>query len=98
MNVKDKQRVLNISEGGVGLAFDNPDLMKYLPHQSQITFDLVFRLQAPMRFRGKVVHIMNMGDHFVTGVDLEGSAHSDARKSNTERLQSLIRMAAQESK
>ena len=96
LTIKDKQKVINISEGGVALEVNNSELMKNLPLQKWITFDLVFRLQAPMRFNGKVVHISNRGDHLVAGVDLEGSAYTDSKKSNQERLRALIQMAVKQ--
>ncbi len=93
ITVKDKQTVLNISEGGVALELTHPDLLKYVPHRRTITFDLVFRMQAPLRFRGSICHMHKSGvDSLIVGINLEGSGHSDFRKSARERLTSLIRM------
>ena len=97
LTVKDRQKVVNISEGGVALEIDNPELMKYLPNQSIITFDLVFKLQAPMRFQGKVVHISQNSNSLIAGVDLEGSAHSTSKTDSRDRLKSLINMAVNQS-
>lgn len=93
ITVKDKQAVINISEGGVALEFTQPDLVKYVPQRRSITFDLVFRMQAPLRFRGKVCHIHEAGPgRIVVGVNLEGTGHSDFRTGTRDRLRSLIRM------
>ncbi len=93
ITVKDKQAVINISEGGVALEFTQPDLVKYVPQRRTITFDLVFRMQAPLRFRGKVCHIHEAGPgRIVVGVNLDGTGHSDFRTGTRDRLRSLIRM------
>ncbi len=93
LTVKEKQGVINVSEGGVALRIDHPDLRKYLPNQRWMNFDLVFRLQAPLRFQGRVVHVEDYGTHLRVGVDLEGSAHSDARTDVKQRLKNLIQTA-----
>jgi hypothetical protein len=93
ITVKEKQAVINISEGGVALEFTQPDLVKYVPQRRTITFDLVFRMQAPLRFRGKVCHIHEAGPgRVVVGVNLDGTGHSDFRTGTRDRLRSLIRM------
>ncbi|MBX7058122.1 MAG: DUF1577 domain-containing protein [Leptospirales bacterium] len=93
ITVKDKQTVVNISEGGVALELTNAELLKYLPHRRTVTFDLVFRMQAPLRFRGAVCHIhRSTPQSMVVGVNLEGSGHSDFRKGVRERLKSLVSM------
>lgn len=93
LTVPDRQAVINVSEGGVALQVTNADLRKYIPLQRQITFDLIFRLQAPLRFQGKIVHIEDFGDYLRVGVDLEGSAHTDSRTDVKVRLKNLIQTA-----
>ena len=93
LTVKARQAVINVSEGGVALRIDQPELIKYLPGQRWVNFDLVFRLQAPMRFQGRVVHVEDHGTHLRVGVDLEGSGHSDSRTDVKMRLKSLIQTA-----
>jgi hypothetical protein len=93
VSVKEKQSVINISEGGVALEINHPDLVKYVPQRRDVTFDLVFRMQAPLRFRGKVCHIHQVNPQsIVVGVNLEGTGHSDFRTGTRDRLRSLIRM------
>ena len=93
LTVKERQGVINVSEGGVALRIDHPDLRKYVPAQRWVTFDLVFRLQAPMRFQGRVVHVEDHGTHLRVGVDIEGSGHSDFRTDVKQRLKNLIQTA-----
>ncbi len=91
VTVKEKQNVVNVSEGGVALELTHPDLVKYVPLRRQVTFDLVFRMQAPLRFRGRVQHVQKNGTGgVVVGVSLEGTGHSDHRTGARERLRSLI--------
>lgn len=88
--VKEKQKVLNVSEGGVALQIDNELLKKNLPLRDWLTFDLLFRLQAPIRFHGSVRHIAVKNGTWVVGIDLSGQGHSDYRKSTKEVYRSLI--------
>ncbi len=93
ISIKDRQAVVNISEGGVALEITNNELLKYLPQRNTLTFDLVFRMQAPLRFRGAVCHLFRAGPQtMIVGLNLEGSGHSDFRKGVRERLKSLVSM------
>lgn len=96
VQVKTKQNVVNFSEGGVALEITDSELMKYVPNRSTLTFDLVFRMQAPIRFHGKLAHMVDYGGRIVAGVNLSGSGHSETRQSAVERYRSLVRMAASE--
>jgi len=94
VTVSAKQRVLNVSEGGIALEITDPELIKHLPTLSWITFDLVFKLQAPMRFHGKICHISQQKDLYQVGVDLEGSALSVGKTNPRTRLKSLIKFVS----
>lgn len=94
VQVKAKQNVVNFSEGGVALEITDPELIKYVPNRSTLTFDLVFRMQAPIRFHGKLAHMVDYGGRIVAGVNLSGSGHSETRQSAVERYRSLVRMGA----
>ncbi len=99
ITIKEKQKVRDISLGGVGLEIDNSELKKYLPLSDRITFDLIFKMQAPLRFQGKVCHVAMVDtDRLVAGIDIEGSGHTEYRKSNQERLSTLIQMIRSEKK
>ncbi|MCB1317201.1 MAG: DUF1577 domain-containing protein [Leptospiraceae bacterium] len=96
ISVKDRQGVVNISEGGVALELTHPDLVKYVPHRKEIIFDLIFKMQAPLRFRGQICHLQEIGPgHLMIGMNLAGSGHSDFRKSSMDRLRSLVRMLSE---
>ena len=93
ISVKDRQTVIDISEGGVALELTHPDLIKYVPHRTTITFDLIFKMQAPLRFRGTICHMEQSGnDSLFVGLNLEGEGHSDFRTGARERLRSLVHL------
>jgi len=92
LTVKDRQRVINISEGGVALEITNENLKKYIPQRSYVTFDLIFKMQAPLRFQAKLCHIEDQEGKLKMGVDLQGTGHSDYKKSSRDRLKSLIHL------
>lgn len=93
VTIKDKQKVADVSLGGVGLEITNQELLKYIPTSDRITFDLIFKMQAPLRFQGKICHVAAVdGNRMKAGVNIEGSGHSDAKKSVQDRLGSLIQL------
>ncbi|MBE7438297.1 MAG: DUF1577 domain-containing protein [Spirochaetales bacterium] len=95
VTIKSKQEVLNFSAGGVAILITDPELKKYLPNRPTVVFDLVFRMQAPIRFHGKIRHIQTtpQGD-VVVGLELEGSGHSDSRQDVIQRYRSLVSLLA----
>lgn len=93
VSIKDKQRVADVSLGGVALEVTNPELLKYVPTSDRITFDLIFKMQAPLRFQGKITHVAAVdGTTMKAGINIEGSGHSDAKKSVQDRLGSLLQL------
>lgn len=93
VTIKEKQKVADVSLGGVGLEITNSELLKYLPTSDRITFDLIFKMQAPLRFQGKICHVAAVDDaRMKAGVNIEGVGHSEARKSVQDRLNSLIQL------
>ncbi len=92
VQVKDRQRVMDISESGAKLRLNNSDLVRYVPEQSRMSFDLVFRLQAPVRVNTYVVYVRPDDDHLVAGVHFRGFGFSEAPVDLRERLRTYIRM------
>lgn len=88
--IKDRQRVVNISEGGVALEIDNDILRKNLPLRDWFTFDLLFKMHAPIRFYGNIRHIAKKGDDLIVGIDLSGQGHSEYRKGTREVYRTLL--------
>lgn len=90
VNIKEKQKILDISLGGVAIMVTDQDLIKYLPHQKWLTFDVIFKMQAPIRLKGEIRHMEQMDEGIRTGISFQGLGHSDFRKGNEGRLKSLI--------
>lgn len=88
--VKDRQKVLDISEGGLALQIDSDILKKNLPLRDWLTFDLIFKMYAPIRFYGNIRHIRKNNGEWFAGIDLSGQGHSDYRKGAKEIYKSLI--------
>lgn len=88
--LKDRQRIVNISEGGVALEIDNDILRKNLPLRDWFTFDLLFKMHAPIRFYGNIRHIAKKGENLIVGIDLSGQGHSEYRKGTREVFRTLL--------
>ncbi len=88
--VKERQRVVNISEGGVALQIDSEVLQKNLPLRDWLTFDLLFKMHAPIRFYGNIRYIGKKDNEWLVGIDLSGQGHSHYGKSTKEVYRSLI--------
>lgn len=46
--IKEKQRIVNLSRGGLKVMVTHPELKEYLIRQSGFTADIVFKMQAPV--------------------------------------------------
>lgn len=93
--IKTKQRILNISEGGLAIEITDPELIKLIPYQESITFDLIFKLVAPLRMQGEVKYIHKIkkeGDPtLIMGIEFTGLGYTEFRKSNIEILRNLLK-------
>ncbi len=93
--IKSKQKVVNISEGGVALEIKDPELKKLILYQESITFDLVFKLVAPLRMHGEIKYIHKIKkdneEYLLIGIDFTGEGYTEFRKKNKELLKSLIK-------
>ncbi|GIX43237.1 MAG: hypothetical protein KatS3mg129_2970 [Leptospiraceae bacterium] len=92
--IKKKQRVVNISEGGVALEITDEELKSLIPYQENIIFDLVFKLVAPIRMDGEIRYIHKLKkeekESLLVGIDFTGEGYTDFRKKNSELLKNLI--------
>lgn len=52
--IQEKQQLINISRGGLKAVVDNEELKQYLQRQSGFTFDVVFKMQAPITLYGMI--------------------------------------------
>ncbi|MCB1172155.1 MAG: DUF1577 domain-containing protein [Leptospiraceae bacterium] len=94
ITVDDRQRIIDISPKGLLVELTQPELIKYVPNSRVLTFDLIFKMQAPLRFRGIVRHTRKTENALLVGMSIEGTGHLDGgRKSNAlARLENLVQM------
>ncbi|MDZ4727496.1 MAG: DUF1577 domain-containing protein [Leptospira sp.] len=68
-----KYPVLDISEGGLKVKIDHPDLMSTLPKLSGFHFDIFFKMQAPLTAFGQIKSIQKDEEgHLTVGLALAG--------------------------
>lgn len=92
--INAKQAVLNISRGGMRVLIDDPDLKNYLVRQNGFTFDLFFKMQAPITMFGQIRAMTTVNqDDLVLAIEFAGS--SSHRKDEMKRFEKNI--AAKES-
>lgn len=97
-NPQVAHRVINISESGVLLEIKEKEMMKHIHSQEHLVFDLIFRLQKPLRFQARVVHVKESGDSYLVGFELQGSVRGSAKSDSIQRLRSLINMTARKTR
>ncbi|MFN3604863.1 MAG: DUF1577 domain-containing protein [Leptonema sp. (in: bacteria)] len=92
--IKEKQKIVNISEGGAAIEITNEDLKKLIPYQDSFTFDLVFKLVAPIRIHGEIKYIHKIKkegkESLLVGVEFTGEGYTDFKKNNKELIKSLL--------
>ena len=91
IQINKKEKVTNISNGGLLLRIDDLDLKHILLHQSGFSFDVIFKLQQPITIFTRIIHTtqMDTGPLFL-GVHIYGySARSNEKKRYQEILRSL---------
>lgn len=73
--IQDRQQVLNLSRGGLRVMISHEELKDYLGRQQGFTFDLVFKMQAPV-----TLHALIRSSYFlpngnmVLGLQISGRA------------------------
>lgn len=83
-----RQRVLNISRGGVRLLIDNDELKRYLARTKGFVFDIVFKLQAPITIYGEIKYTgVDADKNLVLGLSFAGNS---SRKDQMKRLYSIL--------
>ena len=83
------QSVVDISKGGAKLQITDVSLKKSIMKSKGFTFDLVFKLQAPITLYGEVkVTYVDMDGKLMVGVDFEGNS---SRKGEMKRFNSIIK-------
>jgi hypothetical protein len=73
--IQEKQKIMNISRGGVKVIISNPQLKEYLVKQKGFTFDLVFKMQAPITIYGTIrAASRNTNGQLLLGIQISGNS------------------------
>lgn len=88
--IKEKQQVLNVSRGGIRARITHDELRTYLARQNGFTFDLVFRMQAPITLYGTIrsQKRTNAGE-LLLGIQIAGNADEKSYHRYLENVQGL---------
>ena len=87
--INAKQYLINISRGGMKVIIDDPDLKNYLVRQKGFTFDLFFKMQAPITMFGQIRAMTTINvDDLVLAIEFTGS--SAHRKDEMKRFEKNI--------
>ncbi|BDA78283.1 hypothetical protein LPTSP3_g12130 [Leptospira kobayashii] len=81
VKVDGKYPVLDISEGGIKVKIDHPDLLQSIPKLSGFHFDIFFRMQSPLTAFGMIKSIQKDQEGFLTvGLSLAGHSSRQGEK------------------
>jgi hypothetical protein len=71
--IQKKQKVLNISRGGLRVSITDNELKEYLTRMTGFTFDLFFKMQAPITLYGLIRSIQKkMNGEMILGIQISG--------------------------
>ncbi len=91
--VTERQKILNFTDQGAALLISNDELIEYIPEKNRLTFDLIFKKQAPVRLQAHVCHIHRiLKDRLVVGLEFDGSAWYGQKFNPLDRLRELVQL------
>ena len=86
--VNKRQDVLDIGRGGAKIKITDNELAKNLIHQKGFSFDLYFKLQAPITMYSTIRnHYWDKNGNLIVGVDFQGRG---SRKEDIKRLEEML--------
>lgn len=89
MLINKRQPVQNVSNKGLQLRFNDPELKKFLIHQRGFSFDIVFKLQQPITASTEIVYTGITPDKdLIIGVRIVGFS---SRKGEADRFYDMVR-------
>ena len=81
ISVTDRFPVLDLSQGGLKVKIDHPELIKSLPRLAGFTFDIFFRMQSPLTAYGLIRSIQKDQDgNLVLGISIAGNSSRAGEK------------------
>ncbi len=93
LHVSERQRIVNFSDKGMALELTNEDLIQTIPGKKRLTFDLVFKKQAPIRLQGSICHIEKvMSNRMLVGIEFDGTTLDVKSSHPLNRLKDLIQL------
>ncbi|MBX7058460.1 MAG: DUF1577 domain-containing protein [Leptospirales bacterium] len=74
--IQERQELINLSRGGLKCIINHPELREYLERQNGFTFDLLFKLQAPITLYGTIrgAYKMRESGDLILAVQISGSS------------------------
>lgn len=86
--INKRQDILDIGRGGAKIEITDPELKKNLIHQKGLSFDLYFKLQAPITLSATIQnHYWDSSENLFLGINFTGRT---ARKEDIKRLHQMI--------
>ncbi|MCB1174473.1 MAG: DUF1577 domain-containing protein, partial [Leptospiraceae bacterium] len=101
--VQERQKIINLSRGGLKICIEHQDLKRYLAPMSGFTFDLFFRSQSPITLYANIrAAFKDRMDDLILGLEISGNS---SRKSemkrfndNLDQLESELRAQMQQAR
>jgi len=96
-----REKVINLSMGGALLEVEDKEFQEYLLNRTDLTFDLLFKYQAGLRFHARIKHIASDQNKIRVGLDFHGVVIGDKKGKNSKKLlqdslQYIIKQGAHE--
>ena len=82
-----KEKVLNLSTGGMLLEVEDSEFQEYLLNREHLTLDLLFKYQAGLRFYAKIQHVAKTEEEkYRVGLGFHGIVYGDKKGKNSKKL------------
>lgn len=76
--IQEKQKIINYSMGGIKALITHADLRDYISRQAGFTFDLLWKMQAPITLYGLIRSAVTLPDgSLMLGVQISGNSSRD---------------------
>ena len=83
LDIECDQKVANVSTKGAAIIITNRDLKELIRQRDSLLFNIIFKLQAPLRMLGKIRYILEEQledeNSFVVGIEFAGKAFNEVR-------------------
>lgn len=91
INFDIKQNIKNISEDGASLMIKEDEFAKYLTQRNSIVFDIIFKMQAPIRLFASIKYVIEMEKGICKiGLSFEGKAFTTHQNNLKQIINDLL--------